>query len=475
MIKAQPRISVRTEPVRIARSRLAGSTSVGTAALLAFALAGPAAAQEELLGLVGGLTATVDLSFGLVYDDDTGTTFESDVLIGLSSVTRNQAFTFNLGSGLDAGDGLRDGDAYEFARPTADLDYVFNNGASQLSFGVDYSSRDIDGTIDDPLSFDPTDLIEDDGTLATTNLAFGVAIGLDRSVGASFDYTLEDRTYADTADPALVDTETETFNLALRFTPSRTLNYNATAELIRDEEADAVNTLREISRFGLSADWRATPSLSVNASIGHATIDSTVDVGLMRVTTTVDGFEGALGLVRDMRNGSATADLSRELTVNGPLDRLTAGRAMELANGGSLGFSLGVASFDSGANRVIGNVTFSRPTRHGSLALSFDRNVSVDGDELDIQRTSASAAYTYEIDRISDVTFDMSYAAIDTITAGGSDTERTDFGITYTRELTGDWAFSAGLGYGESRSSTAADSTDREAFLTLERTFSFRP
>lgn len=466
MTKADPR-----RRILQARPILTG-TALAALVLVSPPVADEARAQDGLLGLVGGLSATADLSFGLEFSDDEGdseTVLSSDVLFTLSSVTRTQALSIAAGAELDFGDEIGpDGDNYEL-RPNGSFDYVFNNGSTELTLGADIATREIDGAFDDD-GLDATALIEDDGTRVDTDLAFGIAVGLDAPVGASFDYTRDETSFEDTVDPDLTDSVTETYQAVVTLRPSRTLSFSLSGLMSEETEEDAAATTQEITRYGLATDWQATPILGVTASIGQAEIVTTA----MGVTRVIDGAEGALGFTLDQRNGSYSLDLSRELTVNGPLDRISAGRDLTLSNDASLALSLGVAEFDMGDTVVIGSVIYSQPTRSGSLDLSLRQEADVDSDDADIRRTVLSAGYTHDINRISSISFDASYAEIEELMAGIETTAR-DLDVTYTRALGQNWAFNAGVGFSERTETGAATTQDREAFLTLERTFSWRP
>ncbi|MBF9032125.1 hypothetical protein HKCCE3408_17130 [Rhodobacterales bacterium HKCCE3408] len=442
-------------------------------AAVAVSGAGPAQAQTGPGGLLGGLTASADLGFTLNYNADDGATMTTDLIFGLSSVTRTQSLEITFGGELELGDEVgTDGESYEL-RPEAGIDYVFNNGATELSFSGAFSTTPVNGAFDDD-GIDTTALIEDDGTRQRTDIAVGIAVGLDRAVGANLDYALRQTDYIDTIDPDLNDRQTESVSGGLRLTASRTLTFGIGASWTEVDEDDAVNTVEQTRAVVLSADWQPTPIIGVGAELSFTEVETEIDSMGGRVATVEDGLGGTLAVSFDQRNGFYFVSLGRRITSAGPLDTLEAGRSLTLPGGAAVELSIGVADFDSGETEVIGAARYTRPTRDGEIAFDLVREADVSTSDGEILRTIVTAGYTHEITAISTISFEAGYTSIDEVVTG-TETSSQDYGLTYSRLMGGDWALSAGVTYGIDSSTSTADRTDSEAFLTLSRRFSWRP
>lgn len=479
----------KTHPRRAHSQRLKYA-GLASASLVCASLVYAQEAEEE--APLAGLFATVDIVNSLIADER-NTRLGSDVALNVTSQSRNTRLSFLLGGGVD----LRfDTTDITFERPTTRLEYVWDNGDTELStlvrfrrapvFGLVPTDTagtgpgvitlvDSNGNLQTQNDFDDVDLVRDDGE--REDLRYGVALEMFKqsSVGAGFEYAYNGRRFFDTADPDVFDTDNTDVRGFIRFTFNPRADARITYEMLDYEAFGAGETQRETTRLGADLTWRLTPILRFNLGVGNAEVDTEVnDTAGGRVRTLQDGSEFDFTVAYDRPNGRYTFSTSRGITSTGALDEYSFGRLITFKNG-QLSANIGISEFESGESTPTYSVAYSRDTRRGSFDISARQSAGLSADNDDVTFTSLSASYTESISQSASLTFAATYSASDLVDFDTGDTDRSEFGVTYRQDLTREWDFAAGFSYSASNE-TGADSTDNNTlFFNLERSFAVRP
>ena len=241
--------------------------------------------------------------------------------------------------------------------------------------------------------------------------------------------------------------------------------------LPQEDEDDAVQTSDTDISYGVGIDvlidraWTG----SLDVALTDQEVETTAG------TTQTNGFDITASTTRFLTNGRLTFSARYEEEVGTRLTTVDAFRALELANGTALTGSLGVAVFDNGD--VVPTVSFSYAReilRGQSLAFSLTREGGFDDDEDGVLRTVFNANYNHDLTRRSRLGVTAALVGLDERDAGDT-TLAASFGVSYSHDLTADWAVVARA---DTRQNFIdGDRTDQSNrfSINLERTFSFRP
>jgi hypothetical protein len=174
----------------------------------------------------------------------------------------------------------------------------------------------------------------------------------------------------------------------------------------------------------------------------------------------------------DMPVGTASAQLTVTTDADeGRRATFEIARALELPTG-AFSARLGVTNGEDAGTDLIGAVTWSQDRPDGSYSFSLERRVSFDDDaDETVVDTNLSAGWVYDVNAISSVEFDFSYAVSD---APSERIEETEIGATYRHALTNDWNFDSGVRY-RLRHDADGRAESPSVFVALRRDFEFRP
>ena len=362
------------------------------------------------------------------------------------------------------------------------LGYDRRGTDTTLSFGADYSltsvndrdpfDRDFE---DDPL--EESDLIFDRGDEERLGARFRIETGLNAPVGVVFTGRYRDRSFTDTTDPDLFNSERLNLSATTRVTLDPVTEARLVLDLTDYSADDTENTDRTTSRvsLGFSRALSRTDTLDLSLGVSRIETDETLVPGGPRVSETETGGIGSLALNRELPRGSIGTSLEVDESENGRTTTWLVNRQLPLPRG-SLAVSAGVTLDVADELQPAGSLDLSREFARGTLtaALSQDVRTSDRGNEL--RTTRASLGYTHQINTLSSLSLSASHAELDR--AGGpqfNDTSRTNLRATYTHRITRDWQLSSGYEHRIRDEDTVGTATSNRVFLTLQRSFTLRP
>ena len=460
---------------------MTGTAATGTAP------AAPAAvAAQPVQPTRGGLQVDIGLSSTLRLDDNfqlqpgstgTSTIWDNALTFGLSSVTGLQDFALD-GSGV-----LRYGDIpgrsiSGFEDPTLRLRYQLDRANSQLVLTGRY--RHVDREFLDPFEIEQEEtntgaFYAGGGTMTIRNAALAFVTGINDPLTFTLDLAHDEKDYDATAlasNPRLIGNETDSADatLALKLSPVTSLRFNAGhAHYTAD---DAVQTDRTTTDYSIGLVQDINPVLLLDARIGVTEVETDTTTG----TTRRDGVTGAAMLTKTLTNGTAFAGLDSTVNQNGTHTSFRFGRSLQLPLG-TLSAALGGTRTPSGNSYVIAALAYDRQLRSSNITVSLDRAVSTNNIDEDVLDTRLTVAYGYEINNNSRLDFAVNWGRSESAGIGNAPTiERTSLRAAYSHDLTQDWALSGGvLLRHRADSSATGDAQSNSVFLTLDRTFSFRP
>jgi hypothetical protein len=443
-----------------------GSIRAGFLLGAATLVASPAAAQDGGVRMVFGFEQRFDTGWNTGLDvPETGRSSFSTTRLsfGLTSQTEIDLLQFDASTAMVVENSFdTDGTEFDFGRP--DLRFAYTREIPNALFNATARYRE-----DDVDAFE-TDIADDsdDGTRtdygATLRLETGRTAPLGFALGASLDVT----EYQDTTDPDLTDIETLQLSLDTRLRFSEVLTGTVGLAYSRSEEEDLAQTLTETATATIGLDYAVSERLDAGFFLGLTEIE-TEEFGV------IDRTSGPVARVRlgyDMPVGTASAELTVATDADeGRRTTFEVARALELPTG-AFSARLGVTNSDDAGTDLIGGIEWSRVRPDGSYSLSLERSVSFDDDaDESAVDTVLEADWVYDVNAISSVALDFSYAVSD---APSEYIEETEIGATYRHALTEDWNFDSGVRY-RLRRDADGRSDSPSIFVALRRDFEFRP
>ncbi len=461
------------------------ATDTGATQTTAASVATTAPAAGGTAAPRGGKTYVFTLGHRLTYDDNyalspssPGGSWISDTTFGFdfSSVTQLDDLRL-FGSAVlryaDLPTGVKSG----LEDPRINLSYARTGANSRLTFDARF--RRVDRDFLDPFDVAEeqlsTGLIGSGGTRTTRYAAISYRGGINDPIGFNVGLSHDATDYSNTTNFRLFDSTTDNANLTLFFTPSRVTQWSLDFGLTKYDSNDATlqeSTTRDVS-LGLTRE--IDPALSLNAAIGFSRIITDEVIGGLPVRSRDSGATGSFGLTKTLPNGTAGVTLQQSQTTNGGYTTLSFSRSLALPLG-SLSASLGAVHTESGNTNWIGSLAYNRQLRSSDFTVSFDRSVSTNSLDEDVLDTLLQANYGYVINQVSRLDFSMSYgrsegAGLSTVPT----VQRTTLTASYTRNLTPDWDLTGGVQI-RSRDETGVGKADSNSvFVSLGRSFSFRP
>ena len=236
-------------------------------------------------------------------------------------------------------------------------------------------------------------------------------------------------------------------------------------------EADDPGTDSRASGVRIGAQAAVNKTLTVDAGLSYQRSERS---GGLRDARDEKGLGFDVGLAQDRPNGTLTARLSSGIGDTGRRTRLDVGRSLDLRDG-TLAFGAGLVRSDGGDGLdPLYSFAYSRILPTGEVSAAFQQSYvsDIDGDEA--INSTLSLGYSRQLgplDRVS-----ARYALQDSAVQNGiaEDARRSEFGLTYSRTVTQDWALVAGYTYERDRSGDEDTTSDNEVFLGIERTFTWR-
>jgi len=412
-------------------------------------------------------------------DSENAELFDNRLSFGYHNRRANDVLSLDLSGVLRANEPPDGANTFDDRRTRLGYDRQGVNSA--LSFGADYSFSSVDardpfedGFFDDDLP-EEADLTQDRGDEEQISTRFRFESGLNDPVGFILEGRYRDRSFTETTDPDLFDTEIFNLSGTTRFTLSP---MTETRLVLRYEDYSA-DDVPQTDRQTTSVNLGLTQALSqvgtLDLLLGYQEIETDETVLGTRRTETDTGLVGSVDLTRELTRGTIGTSFDVSESENGRTATWLVSRAMPLPRGG-LEISLGATSDVSDTIRPVGSLDFTHEMKRSILTASLERQVRTSSRSNELQTTQASLGYTYEINSLSDLDFSANVAEL--AQAGGptvSDTIRADLRATYSRELTADWRLSTGYEYRVRDEDGVGSATSNRVFLTLERNIAIRP
>jgi len=387
-------------------------------------------------------------------------------------------------------------DANTFDDRTARLGYTRQGVNSALSFGANYSLSSVDARDpfdrrnrffldedlpededpvfeEDPL--DETDLTQDRGNEQLIGARFNFETGLNDPLGVVLSGTYRDRSFIDTTDPDLFDSEIFTLSGTTRVTVTPITEARVVLRYRDSSADDTQRTDRQTSSVNLGLTQALTQVDTLDLSLGLQQIETEETIGGTRQSDTENGVIGSLSLSRELTRGTIGTTFEVDQSENGQTMTWQVNRALPLPRG-SLALSVG-ATRDVNDNIVpSGRVNFTHQMLRSTFNASLSQDVRTSDRSNELRTTQASVGYNYEINSLSRIGVSANFAEL--AQAGGpelNDTTRTDLSATYSRILTRDWQLLTGYQYRIRDEETVGEATSNRVFLTLQRNFAVRP
>ena len=374
---------------------------------------------------------------------DNGTTNQAitDVGLTISSETRTEALTFDLGGGYRFVDGPdTDGFESEFTDPNVRLTYSQDAAASSIQVTAFANRTDLDNqtTLDVALGADGTldpdfaDLTQDGGTRDRLSFQGKLTLRDDAPFGLGFQINIDDYSYNNLPDnSSLSNFSYARFGTTARFDINQVTQVNLGAHVAKTDTSGAST----IGRYGIDA-----------------------------------------GLILTRPNGQITVDLAATHDDDGDQVHLSAGRSYVLEDTMAQ-FGLGLSKATNDDIFVTGSAdlkhTFADNSPWGSLTASAERHLTREGRTDEDLVTSLSVQTNYALNPVAGVNLSASYAQSEDILTGDSvDLTAANLNVTYA--LTPEWTATGGIGI-QSRNPSGEATTDTATLsLGITRTYDLR-
>lgn len=401
----------------------------------------PAAPQAQSTEEEGGVLLRFGLTLGAAAQsnrtldvDDPGNSTEifSDLSLGLSSRTRTQALSFDLGGRLravDAPEGVFVDQG--LATPSAALRYSLTGARAQLNLSARYSEVDL---------ADNSVLTNEDGSLS---LLDGDATRRSTTLEARHDWNTDTRVR---------------YGAFARYTDTRFSNGTAT-----DLDGTDLNDTQRLT-LGASATLDLTTAARLATTLSYSTFEED-GVDGERITWALNN-----ALTIDRPLGAVTFSLGATDVEEGTRLNASVGRIYETPRATFSG-EIGVAREVSGDAVLVGSAGVAYPLPRGALSFGLTRNV-ISSDTQDQERlnTQVSFGYDQELTPLSGFALDAVFAQAED-TATDTTFSDTTLSATYTRTLTRDWNMDTGLRHRFSDDDGIGTARSNEVFFNLRREF----
>lgn len=377
-------------------------------------------------------------------DSQNGVTTQliTDVGLSISSETRTEALTLDLGGGYRFVDGpTTDGFTGEFTDPSIRLSYTQDAARSAITVNAGVSRSDLDRSTaldlatgdDGTLDPDFADLTQTTGG-TRDRLSFDARLTLrdDAPFGLNFNVQVEDISYAGLPDDS-------------------TLSDNTYAQV------------RAGARFDI------TEVMQANVGVHFSQTDI---VG----SSTLERYGIDAGLVLTQPNGKITVDLAATDGDDGAQTHLSLGRSFTLEHT-TASFGLGLSQATTDETFVTGTASlkhsFADESPFGTFTASASRSLTRTGRTDEDIVTSVSVETNYALTPLANMRLTAGYAQSEDITTGETvDLSQANIAVRY--DLNPDWTATAGLGVQSRDPSGEAATTSTTLSLGVSRSFDLR-
>ncbi|MCF2906686.1 hypothetical protein L0666_16955 [Octadecabacter sp. CECT 8868] len=432
-----------------------GALAVGAV----FALYASASSAQD----AAGLEATLTFSQGLTYSDTDGVLGRTNLGFALQSSTRTQDFEFTLGGAIE--ESFDDGISAEIQNPRVALSYGIQSRQTAITTNLSYRQSDADSFVEDDDA--PGVLVLDDGTREDFGGGVGLTFGREARFGGTVNLRYRETDYTDTTSASLVDLQTYTGSVNLRFEIDQritaTLGYSLS-------DADRV-TGRDVVTENLSAGAQLaiTPALDAALSVGL----SRVSVTNGGTETVEDGLSYGINITQDRPNGSLRYSLESDVTESGRRTTATVGTSFETRRG-EWRADVGLTEGESDRVRPLLTLNYGEELRDGRYSVSFNQRFATDTDGDETLNSRLRLNWRRDLNNTSRISSNLTYQITDVLGAN-EDTSRLELGVGFSHDLTEDWALTTRLTHSFVDEDGSASTRENEIFVGLETSVGWRP
>ncbi|MEO0829562.1 MAG: hypothetical protein AAFY03_03790 [Pseudomonadota bacterium] len=453
------------------------------AALVLGSVGAVVAQEEDARNALPGLQATLDFAQGLVVSDNlenianpsgTSAVLRTDLAFNIRSETKPSLLALSFGGQYEHGYLADDGgNVSEFRDPFLTFGYTRANASTALN--ISGSSRQTQiGRRTITEEFDSDDLVTDIGTRTDTRLGVSLETGLGGPWGIETAFNFSARDFAGGASDSLVDRETTTFSFGLRLEPTRTTTWRLSAVTRKEVRDNDAETEQVRNSLGASLAYAVSPTTGITASVAAVRIETEEFFLIRRFTVVEEGLAYALGVQHELQRGTVAASLSSDIVTNGRRTTYQVSRTLPI-RGGEISANIGATKTDGNAAQALYGFNIQRDLKNGRYSASLTQTGVTESDGDEFVNTNLRMRYGFDINPISRLDFGLNIAQSDARTDGQNDQEQGRFSVTYSRDLTQDWAFDAGYEHRYSETNSANRRTSNRVFATINRTFNIRP
>ncbi len=399
----------------------------------------------------------------------TGTSFSSRTNLGLSfaSSTRSQSINFDTGLDLfyrlatSSDDPVREG----VRNPFLSFAYGTQSATAEFDFTAQYRKSD---TGDLRLVTDPSgvDFIVDPGQVERTSFGVGLETGIGTPLGFSLDAEYRSRDFVDTVDPNLIDDEFLSARGTVRFAIDRSTDASLVARYARDQRLQGSDFDRRTQACGLRLDRDFDDVRSAGIEITSDVIETT-ELG---VTDKVEDYSVVIDYDQASPNGNLSVLASSVLESTGPRNTLRFNRSYNFVNT-TLSAFLGLTNGEGGDVNPLFGATVTRELPNGSITARISQVVRQERtSDNEVRNRALEVDYEQTINSVSSWNTGVSFLDSDNLTLG-TNRQRANFRISYTRAVTEDWDLVSGYRFRNSGSNNEPDRSSNTLFVTLRRDF----
>ena len=236
----------------------------------------------------------------------------------------------------------------------------------------------------------------------------------------------------------------------------------------RNTSSTSLNDHRRIN-LGVSTQMQLDPLWRLTLDLGVSRYDKDDPASRRRNTVSLSGH-----LSRDMPMGRIGAGFNIDKVEEGRRIGMNLSRSLDLIEG-SLTARVGASRTAVGHHvTMVGGLDYRQDLPLGRLNASLERGVSANSDDEERVRTALSLNLLHELAEDRRVSLDLSYIA-SSAPGGSSNVKSGSVGISYQQEVTADWGLDIAYRHRRRHEAGYGNSHSNMVYLSLRRSFQFRP
>jgi hypothetical protein len=396
--------------------------------------------------------------------------------ISAASDTPDQKFRLHLGGVWTNGAGLGNTGSGNPGLGDPGLSLSWTKTGAHAALGVSLQSQESAVDQSNPQTLpDGTlnygDLVATTGRLRASDASVSASFGTDRPLGLDLSAQAAVRDYAQTTDASLADIRQSSLRATGHLRDGGGGDLALSLGQSQSQTADSLDSHSRNHDVTLSYSRPLDGATKLSASLGQ-TSAQTQRAGV--VTQSSAGLTGSLGLVRDLAAGQVSLGLDISRDALGARQALRLGRSLKTATGTFAG-ELGWSMRDGTAAAAVGQLSWAQNLPLDSLALSVSRQVVLNSDDLDTVQTSAKADWSHKLGQSASLGLSYALGAVMGLDAAVDGATRQSLTVTYSQNLTQDWALNTGVTLRHLDRDSTGRADDTAVFVTIGRSFVLLP